>query len=240
VLKFRPIVSIGPLDVHTFAPTASLFIWGKYDSPESKEAYGRILAEMAANPAKAPSPKADAGLMIVELCAAYWEFCQGYYRKDGKPSRHIEAVRLAIRELKSLYGETPATEFGPRSLKALREALIQKNQSRRYVNDQIDNIKRMFKWGVSEELLPPSTYHALASVAAAEISELHARLMGTVRSRFPYPGLRRRLAASIKQDTKMPALHKGPAVLLVLLNATSNWQLLGRHFLWCKYFLLMS
>jgi integrase len=37
--------------------------------------------------------------------------------------------------------------------------------SRKVVNQRIDHIKRVFKWAVSEELVPPSVYEALKTVA---------------------------------------------------------------------------
>jgi integrase len=115
------------------------------------------------------------GLTIVELCAAYLDHCEGYYRKNGQVTRHIEIVKLSIRQIIGLYGTTPAAKFGPRALKALRQFLVGKNHSRVYVNDQIDNIKRMFKWATSEELLPPSAYHALRTVSGLRKGRTDAR-----------------------------------------------------------------
>ena len=36
--------------------------------------------------------------------------------------------------------------------------------SRKYVNKQIEHIKRMFKWAVSEELIPVAIHQALTTV----------------------------------------------------------------------------
>jgi integrase len=137
---------------------------GEYDSPESKQEYGRILAELAANPAKVPSPKAAAGLMIVELCAAYWEFCQGYYRKDGKPSGWQDHIRLVLRKVRETYGLTPAFDFGPLKLKAIRQILIDAGHSRVYINKLVPIITRMFKWAAASEIIPGGVYHALRTV----------------------------------------------------------------------------
>jgi hypothetical protein len=56
---------------------------GVYGTPESKKAYSRFIAELAINPISTPQPSAAPELTVIELCAAYWEFAQGYYRKDG-------------------------------------------------------------------------------------------------------------------------------------------------------------
>ena len=62
---------------------------GDHGTRESLEAYGRIVAELAAQPdVSAAVRKASvAGLTVVELADAYHEFCKSYYRKkDGTPS----------------------------------------------------------------------------------------------------------------------------------------------------------
>ncbi|TWT43123.1 site-specific integrase [Botrimarina hoheduenensis] len=43
--------------------------------------------------------------------------------------------------------------------------MVEDGLSRRYVNDHVDRVKRMFKWAASEQLVPHETYHALALVA---------------------------------------------------------------------------
>jgi integrase len=149
---------------------------GVHNSPESKREYGRIIAETAASPMPdAPNPQSIEGLTIVEVCAAYLDFAVGYYRKHGKASRHIEAIKLSIGRIKELYGSTPALEFGPRSLKALRQKMIDQGLSRNYINDQVENLKRMFKWAVSEELMPPSAYQGLSTVAGLRPGRTDAR-----------------------------------------------------------------
>jgi integrase len=149
---------------------------GTFDSPESRQAYARLLAELAASPVRnIDSQQTPEGLTIVELCAAYLDFCEGYYVKHGQPTRHVDAVKLSIRAIRELYGFTPAAEFGPKALKALRQSLVEKKHSRRYVNEQIGNLKRMFKWGTSEEVLPPSVYHALQTVTGLRKGRTEAR-----------------------------------------------------------------
>ncbi len=138
---------------------------GKWNSPESKEAYRRFLIEWEAHQAGAP-PLPDPGveLTVVELCASYWDFAQRYYTKNGKPSGWLDHIRLMLRKIRETYGRTPAGEFGPRKLKTIRQALIDAGHSRRYINKLIPIILRMFKWATAEELLPSAVYHALHTV----------------------------------------------------------------------------
>ncbi len=96
---------------------------GKYESPESREAYGRLVAELATQPDLSPAasiPGNVAGLTVVELADAYWAFCKGYYRKkDGTPSGWLDHIHLVLHtHLAGLYGRTPAADFGPKAFKA--------------------------------------------------------------------------------------------------------------------------
>jgi integrase len=69
-----------------------------------------------------------------------------------------------LRLLRQQYGYTLATDFGPLSLKALRQRLIQAGHSRKYINKLVAIVPRAFKWAVAEELLPIRVYEALRTV----------------------------------------------------------------------------
>jgi integrase len=149
---------------------------GDFDTPESRRAYARILAELAAAPLpSSTSQKAIGKITVVEICAAYLDHCQGYYRKNGSISPHVGVVKLSLRPLKELYQDTPAVEFGPRALKSLQNHLVEKGHARVYINDQIENIKRLFRWATSEELIPPSVFHALQTVPGLRKGRTAAR-----------------------------------------------------------------
>lgn len=53
--------------------------------------------------------------------------------------------------------------------------MVEDGLSRRYVNDHTGRIKRIFKWGVAEELLPASVYHALSVVSGLRRGRTAAR-----------------------------------------------------------------
>jgi len=79
-------------------------------------------------------------------------------------------IKPALRRLRLLYGHTPASEFGPLALKALRHSLLeerdekQRRLSRPYINRVLKIVRAMFKWAVSEELVAPSVLQALQTV----------------------------------------------------------------------------
>jgi integrase len=146
---------------------------GPYGSPESHEAYARLIAERfpGGKACLAAGSETGAELTISELILRYWtEHVQVYYRKNGKPTDRQYHVRLALRPLRKLYGGTLAQDFGPKTLQAVREEIIADGQKRRgglnrnYVNDHISIIKEMFRWAVAEELVPVHVHHALQTV----------------------------------------------------------------------------
>ena len=88
-----------------------------------------------------------------------------------------------------MYGKSAAADFWPKGLKALRQKILEpgngprelppgktpKRVSRGYINSQVQIIKGMFKWGVSEELVPNATYTALCTVEGLRKGRTEAR-----------------------------------------------------------------
>ncbi len=142
---------------------------GPYGTRASKVEYDRLIAEWLAGD-RQPLLSADAndGQTVAELLARYWQFARRHYRKAGKPTNSIHEIRAALRPLRHLYGHTRAAEFGPRALKTVRGQLVDGGLCRAHVNKRIGIIRRVFKWGVAEELVPPSVLHALQSVAGLQ------------------------------------------------------------------------
>ncbi|HVK18562.1 MAG TPA: site-specific integrase, partial [Fimbriiglobus sp.] len=139
---------------------------GPYNSPESKAEYERVLAELRVSPTATPSlPDRRLDLTVAELALAYLRYAEGYYvGPDGKPTSTLTGVRLSLRPLRQLYGHTPAREFGPLALKAVRQKFAESGIGRVEVNRRTRVVRRAFKWGVAEELVPANVYHALAAV----------------------------------------------------------------------------
>lgn len=136
---------------------------GKHGSRASRAKYGRLIAEWSANDRQF-LPRADEGLTIRELLAAFWRHAQAHYQKDGEPTPELGNFKTAMRVLKQMYADTQATAFGPLALKAVRSKFIGLGWSRTHVNQQTGRVKRILKWAVQHELIPPSVYHGLQAV----------------------------------------------------------------------------
>ncbi len=149
------------------------FYLGKYRSAESREAYKRKIAEWIQHDGKLPAPKHSAS--VAELVVAYVQFASGYYRKDDKPTNEVRMIKSAIKIARELYGRTPAAEFGPLALQAVREAMIGKDWCRKHINKQVDRVKRMFKWATRQQMIPGGVYEALRCVDGLKRGRTAAR-----------------------------------------------------------------
>ena len=158
---------------------------GKYGSPESHAAYRRLVTEWTTSKRLFATPtqlleEARADLRISELLVAYLEFAAGYYVKNGRPTGEFRNMKDAIRPLQELYEQMRVWEFGPTALRIVREQMIAANLSRKVVNARVNRVRRIFKWGVENELVDPSVLHGLQSVSPLKEGRSKARENGRV------------------------------------------------------------
>ena len=139
---------------------------GKHGTKASRELYHRLVAEALAAGPLAPAPSVGAiELTIGELLAAYWLHAESYFRTaDGCASSELECIRCALKPLRRLYESLPARDFGPLKLQTVQRELIDAGLSRGVVNANVRRIKRVFRWGVANEILAADAHHALAAV----------------------------------------------------------------------------
>jgi integrase len=114
----------------------------------------------------------NSSLIISQLCVRYLKYALVYYRANPKV---MPAIKRKIHYLKTHYGRTLAVAFGPLALKSIRERMVEENLSRRYINDHVGRIKRMFKWAVGEEILPVESYQSLTVVEGLRKGRTSAR-----------------------------------------------------------------
>ena len=138
---------------------------GRHDDPESVERYNRVVAEWMANNRRLPPPPGLHATTVTELIRDYMRYAKNYYRKNGNETGEIDACKHTFNPLRALYGRTLASEFGPRALRAVRERFVQSGLCRKTVNDRIQRIKRLFKWGTEYEMVPAGIYEVLRAVA---------------------------------------------------------------------------
>lgn len=150
---------------------------GKYNSPESREAYRRVLAELqTVGPAVVATADRAGERTVNEVLLAFMRHADLHYRlADGQPTSEVKELKASIAPVRELYGMSPAGEFGPRALAAVRQQMVAADLCRTLVNRRVDRIKRVFRWASSEELVPVTVYTALRTLAGLQRGRTAAR-----------------------------------------------------------------
>jgi integrase len=190
---------------------------GKHDSPESRIEYARTIARWEASGRRLPSapsaPKAD--VSVNELALDFLKHAEHHYRHpDGTATGETREYRMAVRPLCHLFGALPAAEFGPLALKSIRELMIhgydhpkhgeQGGVARGVVNQRMGRIRRVFKFGVENEMIPPSVLQGLQAVRGLQRGRSAARETKPIRPVHPdiveqtLPHLSRPVAAMVR------------------------------------------
>jgi integrase len=137
------------------------YYFGPFALPTSKAKYEKFIADWLAK------QDPNAGQTIDDLAILFFDHAEQYYKHpDGSPTGETRNLRDAMRPLLELFGNAPIIEFGPRRLKMVRDRMIASGMCRSNVNRQIHRIRRMFSWGVENELVDPQRYAALKEVKA--------------------------------------------------------------------------
>jgi len=139
---------------------------GPYGSDESTSEYAKIVAEWNASPARVTSrTPAAPTLTIADLVTKFTHHARTHYRHpDGTPTSEVNNYAQAFKRLIELYGSAAAIEFTALKLKALRQRWVEDGICRPQVNARAGRVRRLFKWGAGEELVPLAVYQSLAIV----------------------------------------------------------------------------
>lgn len=147
---------------------------GKFGTEASKREYDRIIGEWLVRGRLHAT--ADSTITIDELLAARWVVVQAKAKPGGNGGMDSGTLifRRIAKMLRREYADQPVNRFGPLALRTLRLAMQSERVrsrgdckelwSRQYINTLCKAIREIFKWGVSFELVPQSTYDALCTV----------------------------------------------------------------------------
>jgi hypothetical protein len=184
---------------------------GKFGTKKSRAEYARVIGEWEAAGRRVAAADPAADLTVNELILAYWRHAEQHYRRaDGTPTNELNDLRLSFRPLKEMYGHTLAGRFGPRSLKAIRDKLVKQpiktrikvmdpttgrrvwqekvlrvGLARGVVNQRVNRIRRLFRWGVENELVSSSVLEGLRAVRGLQRGRSVARETPKVRPVSP-------------------------------------------------------
>jgi len=164
------------------------FWLGEFGTSASRECYHRLIAEWEAlgrrlptqKPilSSSPSDETDTPTITV-IIAAYWKWAKSYYQPNESGT-----LRVVLRLLRQHYGTEAASNFGPKKLRALREAMIvgdvngdppRQPWSRGYINQQVQRIRRLFRWAASHEMISAEVYQTLDTIEPLKRGRTKAR-----------------------------------------------------------------
>ncbi|CAK9037567.1 Site-specific tyrosine recombinase XerC [Durusdinium trenchii] len=171
---------------------------GKHGTAASRRQYDRLIAEWLANGRESLVSAPD-GIYVAELLNRYLKFAKTYYVKGGKPTGELAGMKDAIRQVERNYPRALVVDFGPLALKAVRQQMIDAGRSRSTINQAVGRIKRIFRWGASEQLIPVAVHQSLATVE------------GLRRGKSAAPD-RPRVAPVNAEDVEATIPHLPPAV----------------------------
>lgn len=139
---------------------------GEHGSPENRESYAKIIADLLAGrtitpPQVTSTAQLEPSITVGALAAKYELHARDYYRKNGRPTCEVHSIHRAVEFLTANHAGLPAGAFSIGDLKAVREAMVKTSLSRSTVNKYVDRVRRAFKWGAAEELIPPEVAQAL-------------------------------------------------------------------------------
>jgi len=136
---------------------------GRAHSPESHERYHEVLAaHYAGKPPITAKPRRKPSAFTVAELAERWYLSERERR--GQRHQAVYEAAYAARELNHTHATATVAEFGPRAFKAIRDRMVRDGRSRQWVNRMMNAIRRCFRWGVGEELVPGDRLEALAAV----------------------------------------------------------------------------
>ncbi len=159
--------------------------FGRYRTRETQDRFESWLMTIQAD--EQIADRLHPQTTLLALASAFMVHAEIHYRKDGEPTGESENVRLALRKLCEMYGKLPVDQFGPKLLKSVQQAMIDDGLARSTINGRINRIRRVFKWGVSEQLVPESVFRSLQTVPGLQAGRTAARESAPVQ---PVPELR--------------------------------------------------
>jgi integrase len=130
---------------------------GAYGTAVSKRRYRALIADWEQR-------DGSVEISIAELVLLHDDHLQKHYRKNGKVTSEISCFKTALRFLVKLESGTLIADFGPKKFKRIREAMIADGICRLSINKHMGRIRRLLKWGVSEELIPADVLARISTV----------------------------------------------------------------------------
>lgn len=138
---------------------------GLHGTPESRRRYRKLVDDWERQQGAGLVPVVSRGCTIAQLVAAWDVFARQHYRDlDGEPTTELTSVAQALRPLLETHAKALADAFRPADLRGYRQRLVDRGLSRGTINSYVGRVRKVFRWGVSNDLVEPSTLTGLESL----------------------------------------------------------------------------
>lgn len=171
------------------------FYLGEHDSPESIARYAVLIATYQAGGMRLP-PGFEIGYLepqvmamlgtltepqqqtqkpitVRHVTACFSEHIKGRYASNPK---ELHRLNQLCNQIDKFDGDLPADQYGPLALQRQRQRFVDAGRmSRPYANRMTNNVIRIFKFAVSQELVLPETWQRLKSVEPLRAGQTKAK-----------------------------------------------------------------
>ncbi|MDR0611105.1 MAG: tyrosine-type recombinase/integrase [Planctomycetaceae bacterium] len=157
-----------------------IYFKGAYNSHESLSEYAEFIKQLSSGdqPVKTDIRVTRGDDVPIRFLVAQfldWAY-ENYRKKSGRQTGTYDVYKSCITPiLLREYGDLPTRLFGTTDLKNLRNLLVKQGLCRNTINAYIIKIKRIFYWGVENELVPFATAGVLKYVKSLEVGKTTAR-----------------------------------------------------------------
>lgn len=144
---------------------------GKHGTTEAEGAYQRAIKQLVAEFAG----DGEYNTSINALIIAFLSWAEIHYRKeDGTQTGEVSAYRAALRPVSVRFGKLKTCEFSPLKLIGLRDEFSEENV-RKTANKKTFRIRKVFRWGVSREMVPGDVIVRLDTVEGLQANRTTAK-----------------------------------------------------------------
>lgn len=137
------------------------FYLGPYDSPESLSRYHSLVAQYVRSGGQTPSRDqhlSTTEITVADLAAKARTWIESKY---GHVESRCSTMKRVCAILEDEVGDLPVSKFGPLMLAKIRDTFVASGNSRKYINHQIQQVIRIFKYGISQQLVTQEIVGAL-------------------------------------------------------------------------------
>ena len=140
---------------------------GAWGTPEAEKSYKRFIATLLESPILTLRIDKKTDVLVSELAVGFLDAHKS--RIDKTDYQHY---KQAVGHLAKVYGELAVNEFSPKKLKVCRSQMVNTGTlCRNTVNRYVKYIKRIFAWGVEEEIVNANVGLGLRAVKALQEGE---------------------------------------------------------------------